>query len=78
MIECGINPPRKWTHIVPNAKTHENQCSVNTPDKIIRKLEDFPELVEALRNGNQVRARLLFAQLFDGDTDDDRRPPDRN
>jgi hypothetical protein len=70
MIECGITPPRSWTHIVPNAKIHENQYSVNPPDKIIRKLEDFPELVEALRNGNQVRARLLFAQLFESDSED--------
>lgn len=77
MIECGITPPRSWTHIVPNAKTHENQSSVNPPDKIIRKLEDFPELVEALRKGDQTRARLLFAQLFEGDTED-RRPPDQN
>lgn len=58
MIDCGITPPRRRPP--------------NQPDKIIRKLENFPELVEALRDGNQVRARLLFARLFDGDNDDRR------
>jgi len=58
----------RWAKFVPNAKIRENQAS----DKIIQKLENFPELVEALRDGNQVRARLLFAQLFDGDNADRR------
>lgn len=62
---------------MPNAKTHENPYSITLPDKIIRKLEDFPELVEALRKGNQARARLLFAQLFEGDAEE-RRPADQN
>jgi len=75
MIQCGINPPRRWT--VLTAKIRENQSSPNPPDKIIRKLEDFPELVEALRNGNQVRARLLFAQLFESDSEE-RHPADQN
>jgi hypothetical protein len=68
MTECRITPPRRWAKFVPNAKIRENQAS----DKIIQKLENFPELVEALRDGNQVRARLLFAQLFDGDNADRR------
>jgi len=72
MIDCGITPPRRWTNIVPNAKIREDQQPLNQPDKIIPKLENFPELVEALRDGNQVRARLLFAQLFDGDNADRR------
>lgn len=63
MIRCGITRPSRWGQIVPNA---------NPSDKIIQKLENFPELVEALRSGNQVRARLLFAQLFEGETDDRR------
>jgi len=63
--------------MVPTAKIRENQSSPNPTDKIIRKLEDFPELVEALRNGNQVRARLLFAQLFESDSEE-RRPADQN
>jgi len=72
MIDCGINSPRRWINIVPNAKIREDQQPLNQPDKIIQKLENFPELVQALRDGNQLRARLLFAQLFDGDNDDRR------
>ncbi len=47
-----------------------DRTAINFPDprdKIVRRLDEFPELVEALRNGDRVSARLLFAQLFDGE-----------
>ena len=40
------------------------------PDKIVRRLEEFPELAQALRNGDQSSARLLFAQLFEDEDGD--------
>ena len=35
--------------------------------KIVRRLDEFPELVEALRNGDLLTGRLRCAQLFDFD-----------
>ncbi len=32
--------------------------------KIVRRLDDFPELVQALRNGDSRTGRLFCAQLF--------------
>ena len=32
--------------------------------KIVRRLEDFPELMQALRGGDLLTGRLLCAQLF--------------
>jgi hypothetical protein len=55
--------------------TMNGECldrAFNSPDsldKIVRRLDDFPELAQALRDGNQVSARLLFAQLFDIESD---------
>jgi len=31
------------------------------------RLDEFPELVQALRNGDGLSARSLFAQLFESD-----------
>lgn len=36
-------------------------------DKIVRRLEDFPELVQALRDGDMPRVRFLWEQLFECD-----------
>jgi len=33
-------------------------------DKIVRRLEDFPELMQALRRGDLTAGRLLCAQVF--------------
>jgi hypothetical protein len=35
--------------------------------KIVRRLDEFPELVEALRAGDLLTGRLCCAQLFDFD-----------
>jgi hypothetical protein len=46
---------------------------VNTPKsrpsegKIVRRLDEFPELVEALHDGDLLTGRLFCAQLFDSD-----------
>ena len=45
----------------------ENTTSLHRRDKFVRRLDDFPELAQALRDGNLLTARLLFAQLFDGE-----------
>lgn len=34
-------------------------------DKIVRRLEDFPELLRALRDGDLLTGRLFCDQLFD-------------
>jgi hypothetical protein len=37
-------------------------------DKIVRRLDLFPELLQALRDGDLLTGRLFCAQLFDFDT----------
>ena len=34
------------------------------PEKIVRRLEDFPELMQALRGGDLLTGRLLCAEVF--------------
>jgi hypothetical protein len=41
------------------------QQSENPVDKIVRRLDEFPELVQALRDGDFLTGRLVCAQLFD-------------
>jgi len=36
-------------------------------DKIVRRLDDFPELVEALRDGDLLTGRMFCARIFDLD-----------
>ena len=36
-------------------------------DKIVRRLDEFPELIEALRGGDLLTGRMFCAQLFDFD-----------
>jgi len=42
--------------------TSEN--AVAPHDKIVRRLDDFPELMQALRGGDLLTGRLLCAQVF--------------
>ena len=44
----------------------DNQVPLHT-DKIVRRLDDFPELVQALRDGDLLTVRLFCTQLFDCD-----------
>jgi hypothetical protein len=37
-------------------------------DKIVRRLDEFPELNTALRTGDVGRGRILCAQLFNSET----------
>lgn len=46
----------------PNAMNGENLT-----DKTVRRLDDFPELLHALRDGDLQTGRLFCAQLFDCD-----------
>ena len=39
----------------------------NPIDKTVRRLDDFPELLHALRDGDLLTGRLFCAQLFDCD-----------
>ena len=34
------------------------------PDKIVHRLDEFPELLQALRDGDVLTGRLFCAQLF--------------
>jgi hypothetical protein len=36
--------------------------------KIVRRLDEFPELIQALRDGDLMTGRCYCAQLFDFDT----------
>ncbi len=47
-----------------SAKIDEHPISLHT-DKIVRSLDLFPELVQALRDGDVLTGRLFCAQLFD-------------
>jgi hypothetical protein len=51
----------------PSFRISEYPISLHA-DKIVRRLEDFPELVQALRDGDLVTVRFLWAQLFDCDS----------
>ncbi len=44
--------------------TAENPVFVRG-DKIVRRLDDFPELMQALRRGDLMTGRLICAQVFD-------------
>jgi hypothetical protein len=41
-----------------------SENAVAPHDKIVRRLDDFPELMQALRGGDLLTGRLLCAQLF--------------
>jgi hypothetical protein len=53
---------------ITGAKICEKAISPH-PEKIVRRSDEFPELAQALRNGDQASARWFFDQLFDGDSD---------
>jgi hypothetical protein len=36
-------------------------------DKIVRRLDEFPDLVQALRDGDLLTGRMFCARLFDFD-----------
>ena len=44
----------------------ENQIPLHA-DKIVRRLDEFPELQQALRDGDLARVRFLWEQLVDCD-----------
>jgi hypothetical protein len=50
-----------------NTKVGEDIPSPHLDNKIVRRLDEFPELVQALRDGDLVTGRLFCAQLFDCD-----------
>jgi len=37
-------------------------------DKIVRRLDEFPELLQALRDGDLLTVRFFWEQLFDCDS----------
>jgi hypothetical protein len=47
-------------------KRVENPASLHA-DKIVCRLDAFPELVQALHDGDLLTGRLFCAQLFDCD-----------
>ena len=50
--------------VTPTGMNLENPVPLHT-DKIVRRLDLFPELVQALRDGDLLTGRLFCAQLFD-------------
>ena len=44
--------------------TSISENAVGPHDKIVRRLDDFPELMQALRGGDLLTGRLVCAQLF--------------
>jgi hypothetical protein len=50
----------------------ENPRSLHS-DRTVRKLDAFPELVQALRDGDLLTARLFCARLFNLDERQDAR-----
>ena len=47
--------------LIPTGTKSENQI-----DKTVRRLDEFPELLHALRDGDLLTGRLFCAQLFAG------------
>jgi hypothetical protein len=45
----------------------DNQVPLHT-ETTVRRLEDFPELLQALRDGDLLTVRFLWEQLFDCDS----------
>ena len=41
-----------------------SENAVGPNDKIVRRLDDFPELMQALRGGDLLTGRLVCAELF--------------
>jgi hypothetical protein len=52
--------------LTPSGINFENPLSLHT-NKIVRRLDEFPELLEALRDGDLLTVRFLWAQLCDCD-----------
>jgi hypothetical protein len=50
----------------PSVRISEYPISLRA-DKIVRRLDDFPELLQALRDGDLPTLRLIWAQLVDCD-----------
>ena len=46
-----------------SVRISENPVALRT-DKIVRRLDEFPELLQALRDCDLLTARLFCAQLF--------------
>lgn len=63
-IQAGQMQSREITIMAtPAGPRVESSLFVNR-DKIVRRLDEFPDLNTALRNGDVPTARLLCAQLF--------------
>lgn len=50
------------------ASTRRETSIPTDRDRIVRRLDEFPELNTALRNGDVPTGRFLCAQLFNFDT----------
>jgi hypothetical protein len=55
----------------PSVKIDEHPVSLHT-DKTVRRLDLFPELLQALRDGDVLTGRLFRAELFDCDAQQNR------
>ncbi len=56
---------------ISTADFSDEPNSQGYPDRIVRRLDDFPELAQALRRGDTLTARLLLAELCESDAWDD-------
>ncbi len=52
---------------ITTADFSEEPNSQGDPDRIVRRLNDFPDLAQALRRGDTLTARLLLAELCESD-----------
>jgi hypothetical protein len=51
---------------VPKGRVYSQfQFDLRQGDRIVRRIDDYPELSKALREGDLPTARLLCARLFD-------------
>jgi hypothetical protein len=46
-----------------------SNCHLDSSDRIVRRIDDYPELSKALREGDVSTARQLCAALFSGPQD---------
>jgi hypothetical protein len=63
-IQAGQMQVREMTLMATPAGPRIENAPFRESDKIVRRLDEFPDLNRALRTGDVSTARLLCAQLF--------------
>jgi len=66
-IQAGQKHVREMTIMATPAGSRDKKSVFADCDKIVRRLDEFPDLNNALRNGDVPTGRMLCARLFNLD-----------